>query len=50
MNFKNMPELDWEFGYPLAIGLMIISIILALIYFKMRKWINKMDKIVNSLP
>jgi magnesium transporter len=29
-----MPELDWEFGYPLAIGLMIISIILALIYFK----------------
>jgi magnesium transporter len=26
MNFKNMPELDWEFGYPLAIGLMIISI------------------------
>jgi magnesium transporter len=40
MNFKNMPELDWEFGYPLAIGLMIISIILALIYFKMRKWIK----------
>jgi magnesium transporter len=40
MNFKNMPELDWEFGYPLAIGLMIISIIMALIYFKMRKWIK----------
>jgi magnesium transporter len=40
MNFNNMPELDWEFGYPLAIGLMIISFILALIYFKMRKWIK----------
>ena len=40
MNFKNMPELDWKFGYPSAIGLMIISFIIALIYFKMRKWIK----------
>jgi magnesium transporter len=23
MNFRNMPELDWIFGYPMAIGLMI---------------------------
>jgi len=23
MNFRNMPELDWVFGYPMAIGLMI---------------------------
>jgi magnesium transporter len=22
MNFKNMPELDWQLGYPLAVGLM----------------------------
>jgi magnesium transporter len=40
MNFKNMPELNWKFGYPSAIGLMIISFIIALIYFKMRKWIK----------
>jgi magnesium transporter len=38
MNFKNMPELDWKFGYASAIGLMIISFIIALIYFKMKKW------------
>ncbi|WP_016988517.1 CorA family divalent cation transporter [Flavobacterium sp. ACAM 123] len=40
MNFKNMPELNWKFGYPSAVGLMIISFIIALIYFKMRKWIK----------
>jgi len=22
MNFRHMPELDWQFGYPLAVGLM----------------------------
>jgi magnesium transporter len=37
MNFKNMPELDWEFGYPLAIGLMIISISINFFNAKMDK-------------
>jgi magnesium transporter len=23
MNFKHMPELEWQFGYPLAIGVML---------------------------
>jgi magnesium transporter len=23
MNFKHMPELDWSFGYPLSVGLML---------------------------
>ena len=40
MNFKNIPELDWRFGYPIAIGLMIISFIIAVAYFKMKKWIK----------
>lgn len=40
MNFKNMPELEWEYGYPAAIGLMIISFVIALIYFKKKKWIK----------
>lgn len=40
MNFKNMPELEWEYGYPSAIGLMIISFVIALIYFKKKKWIK----------
>ncbi|MBR7552494.1 magnesium transporter CorA, partial [Mycobacterium tuberculosis] len=26
MNFRIIPELDWTYGYPLAIGLMLASI------------------------
>lgn len=40
MNFKSIPELEWRFGYPIAIGLMVISFIIAVIYFKRKKWIN----------
>jgi magnesium transporter len=39
MNFKYMPELDWEYGYPWAIGLMILSAILPFIYFKRKGWL-----------
>ncbi|PAF44486.1 magnesium/cobalt transporter CorA [Helicobacter sp. 11S02596-1] len=39
MNFENMPELHWEFGYPLAILVMIISTILPVIYFKKKGWL-----------
>lgn len=39
MNFKHMPELDWEFGYPWAIALMIFSAILPFIYFKRKGWL-----------
>ena len=38
MNFKIMPELDWSFGYPMAIGFMIASAILPYLYFKKRGW------------
>lgn len=39
MNFQFMPELSWPFGYPLAIGLMIISAILPFLYFKRKHWL-----------
>lgn len=39
MNFHTMPELDWEFGYPFAIGLMILSAILPFVYFKRKGWL-----------
>lgn len=39
MNFKYMPELSWHFGYPLALGVMILSGWLAFRYFKKRKWL-----------
>ncbi|RZI59541.1 MAG: magnesium transporter, partial [Zymomonas sp.] len=39
MNFKIMPELDWQFGYPMAIGLMLISAVLPLIFFRHKNWL-----------
>lgn len=39
MNFKNMPELDLPFGYPMAIGLMFVSGLVPYLYFKRRGWL-----------
>jgi len=39
MNFNIMPELDWDLGYPMAIGLMILSALLPYLYFKRRGWL-----------
>jgi magnesium transporter len=39
MNFRLMPELDWWFGYPLALGLMLMSAVLPLWYFRRRGWL-----------
>lgn len=39
MNFEHMPELDWSFGYPLALGLMVLSAVLPLWYFRKRGWL-----------
>jgi len=39
MNFKHMPELDWEFGYLLAMTLMVGSGLGIYIYFKRRGWL-----------
>jgi magnesium transporter len=40
MNFKNMPELNWTFGYPLACVAIIASGILPLLWFKRRGWFD----------
>ncbi|MCK9908990.1 magnesium/cobalt transporter CorA [Microbacteriaceae bacterium K1510] len=39
MNFKAMPELEWHYGYPIAIVMMIMAAILPYLYFKWRKWL-----------
>jgi magnesium transporter len=39
MNFKNMPELSWEYGYPMAILLMILAALLPYYWFKWKKWL-----------
>jgi magnesium transporter len=38
MNFKLMPELKWNLGYPFAMGLIIMAGIIMLLMFKWRKW------------
>ncbi|MBO0752406.1 MAG: magnesium transporter, partial [Bradyrhizobiaceae bacterium] len=39
MNFKHMPELDFEFGYPVAILLMVVAAVLPYIFFRWKKWL-----------
>jgi magnesium transporter len=39
MNFRHMPELSWLFGYPMALGLMIVSAVLPWLYFKRKGWL-----------
>ena len=39
MNFKWMPELDWSWGYPYALALMVLSAVVPLVWFKLKDWI-----------
>ncbi len=40
MNFKFMPELEWEFGYVYVIGLMVLSAVGPMLYFRKRGWLK----------
>ena len=39
MNFEHMPELKWEWGYFLVLGVMVVIAIAMLGFFKRKKWI-----------
>lgn len=39
MNFRIMPELDWIWGYPLVLFLMLVIGLIMLVYFKGKKWL-----------
>ncbi len=39
MNFRHMPELDWPWGYPLALALMVATGIAPYWYFKRKGWL-----------
>jgi magnesium transporter len=39
MNFRHMPELDWQFGYPFAVLLMLMVSVGLFFVFKRRGWI-----------
>lgn len=39
MNFIHMPELQWLWGYPLALGLMVVSALVPYAIFRWKKWL-----------
>ena len=39
MNFKTMPELEWRWGYPLALVLMVCAAVLPYVFFRWKKWL-----------
>ncbi len=39
MNFEKMPELKWEFGYPMSLGMMVVAAILPYLFFRWKKWL-----------
>jgi magnesium transporter len=39
MNFHNMPELNWTYGYPLALLAMLLSSVLPFLFFRWKRWL-----------
>jgi magnesium transporter len=39
MNFKTLPELEWPYGYPFALGLMLLTGLIGFIFFRWKRWI-----------
>lgn len=39
MNFENMPELEWRYGYAVVWGVMIVIACVMLVYFRRKKWL-----------
>lgn len=39
MNFENMPELHWRYGYFIIWGIMLAASVAMIIYFRIRKWL-----------
>ncbi len=40
MNFEFMPELQWAYGYPFSIALMVLSAVIPMVYFRKRGWLK----------
>jgi magnesium transporter len=39
MNFKHLPELQFDYGYPMAVAMMIAAAALPYLFFKWKKWL-----------
>jgi len=40
MNFKALPELEWTYGYPFSLALMVVSVTLPFWYFRRKGWLR----------
>jgi magnesium transporter len=39
MNFENMPELKWRYGYFTIWGIMLVTMLGMILYFKRKRWL-----------
>ncbi len=39
MNFEHMPELKWEYGYPMALALMVVVAVAPYLIFRWKNWL-----------
>ncbi|UXH78115.1 magnesium/cobalt transporter CorA [Roseateles amylovorans] len=39
MNFRFMPEVEWQYGYPFALCLMAASVVAPFVYFRRKGWL-----------
>jgi magnesium transporter len=39
MNFRNMPELDWQHGYLYSTIITVLSTLATVWYFRVKKWL-----------
>jgi magnesium transporter len=39
MNFDFMPELHWRWGYPAVLGVMLLTIVGMVAYFRRKRWL-----------
>lgn len=39
MNFRYMPELDWQYGYPAIWGMMLVMVLGMFVFFKRKGWL-----------
>jgi magnesium transporter len=39
MNFKNMPELEWHYGYFMLLAVMLLLSLLMVLFFRRRRWL-----------
>jgi len=41
MNFKDMPELEWHLGYPMALGIMALVAAGIVVFFRWKGWVGQ---------